>query len=88
MRYATETSNCFLTIRLLALLALSLVLPCQLYGQVAGATLSGKVSDPSGAVMPGTGVSITNTGTGITRNVTTSASGSYSRRTCWRVPTK
>jgi Carboxypeptidase regulatory-like domain len=47
------------------------------HSQVAGATLIGTVTDPSGAVIPNAQVSITNTATGITTNVTTNSAGFY-----------
>jgi hypothetical protein len=46
--------------------------------QVSGATLSGTITDPSGAIIAGAKVSITNTATGITRDVTTDSAGLYS----------
>ncbi len=46
--------------------------------QVTGATLSGTVADPSGALISGAQVSIKNTGTTITRDVTTDSGGFYS----------
>src|SRR6266849_524820 len=48
------------------------------YAQVAGATLSGTITDPSGAAINGAKVSIANKATGITRDVTTDAAGFYS----------
>jgi len=49
-----------------------------LYAQVAGATLSGTVTDQSGGVIPLAAISIRNIGTGITRTTTASAAGFYS----------
>ncbi len=46
--------------------------------QVAGATLSGVVSDVSGAVVPNAKVTIRNTGTDVVRTVTSNADGFYS----------
>jgi hypothetical protein len=46
--------------------------------QVAGATLSGTVNDPSGAVVPNAQVSARNTATGVTRAATTDSAGFYS----------
>src|SRR5713226_4577756 len=46
--------------------------------QVSGATLSGTITDPSGAVIAGAQVSIANKATGVTRAVTTDAAGLYS----------
>src|SRR5579863_7002900 len=48
------------------------------YAQVSGATLSGTITDPSGAAIAGAKVSIANKATGITRDVTTDAAGLYS----------
>ncbi|MGH9354924.1 MAG: carboxypeptidase-like regulatory domain-containing protein, partial [Terriglobia bacterium] len=45
--------------------------------QVTGATLSGTVTDPSGAVIPNAKVSIRNTSTGVIRNVTSDTAGFY-----------
>src|SRR6476659_7532906 len=45
--------------------------------QLSTAQLSGRVTDESGAVLPGVTVTATQTDTGLTRNVTTDASGTY-----------
>src|SRR5487761_12789 len=47
------------------------------YAQVAGGTLSGTITDPTGAVIPQVQVSIRNTATGITTNVVTNSAGLY-----------
>src|SRR6202166_5440197 len=59
------------------LLAVTVLLSVQGHAQVAGATVTGTVTDPSGAVIPNAQVSITNTATGITTNVTTNSAGFY-----------
>jgi hypothetical protein len=46
--------------------------------QVTGATLSGTVTDASGAVIANAQVAIKNTATGITKDATTDSAGSYS----------
>ncbi len=46
--------------------------------QVTGATLSGTITDASGAVMPGVHISIKNRATGVVRNITTDEVGFYS----------
>jgi len=46
--------------------------------QVAGANLSGTITDPTGGVIAGAEVSIQNTGTGVTRTLTTDSAGFYS----------
>ena len=46
--------------------------------QVSGATMSGLITDPSGAGIPNASVSIKNTGTGEVREVPTNGDGFYS----------
>src|ERR1700688_2304257 len=53
-------------------------LSARLGAQVVGATLSGVMTDESGAVLPGSQVTIKNSATGITRTVSTNAVGVYS----------
>ena len=43
----------------------------------ATAQISGTVKDPSGAILPGVGIKVTQTQTGITRDTVTNESGSY-----------
>src|SRR5262245_50207662 len=45
--------------------------------QVTTADLIGRVTDTSGAVLPGVTVTVTQTGTGATRSQTTSETGDY-----------
>ena len=52
--------------------------PKRAEAQVSGATLSGVVTDTSGALVPNAAITITNTDTGTTRNVTTNTEGFYS----------
>ena len=47
------------------------------YSQVVGGTLSGSVIDSSGAAVPGASVSVKNTATGVTTNITTNSQGIY-----------
>src|SRR5437870_1240007 len=67
-----------------ALLAVCFVLAFTLFpsvvahAQVTGATLSGTLTDTSGAVIPGVMVSIKNRATGVVRNVSTDEAGFYS----------
>ena len=50
-----------------------------LQAQVAGTgTIAGTISDPTGAVISGAVVTVTNTGTGLVSTQTTSAAGTYS----------
>src|SRR3984893_14079989 len=48
------------------------------YGQVAGATRSGTVTDPSCGFIPKAEVTITNVATSVTRTVSTDSAGFYS----------
>jgi len=49
----------------------------QAYAQVSGASLTGTVKDSSGGVVPKAQVAITDTSTGVTRNVVTDDAGYY-----------
>src|SRR3984893_1495324 len=60
------------------LLACALLASTAVHAQVAGATLAGTVTDDSGAAVANANVSITNTATGIIREVTTDSAGFYS----------
>jgi len=63
---------------ILAVLVVGILLPGHARAQVVGGTLSGTVTDPSGAAIPGTRISIKNVATGVTTNVTTDSAGFYS----------
>src|SRR6185437_7270356 len=54
-----------------------LCVPASTNAQVVGATLSGVVTDPSGAVIVGAQVTITNSDTAVSRVVKTDAAGLY-----------
>ena len=81
-----ESSRAFLHYRhriflgcfLLAFSVFSMTTPASLQAQVVGGTLSGTVSDKSGAVVPQAKIVITNTSTAAAHNVTTNADGFYS----------
>jgi len=62
---------------MLALLAWVTVPPSSIQAQVAGASLSGTVSDASGAALAGAKVAIENLATGVSRATTTDANGFY-----------
>src|SRR5713101_6382306 len=62
----------------LVVLTIAILSASQARAQVAGATLSGTVTDPSAAAIAGAKVSITNTATGVTRDATTDSTGFYS----------
>jgi hypothetical protein len=61
-----------------AALALGTLISVPADAQVVGATLSGTITDPSDAVIPGAQVSIKNVSTGVQSSSTTNASGLYS----------
>jgi hypothetical protein len=67
-----------ITVCACTLLACVLVVSPRIYAQVAGATLSGTVTDQSGAVVAGAQVSTKNTGTGISVTVNANSDGFYS----------
>jgi len=60
------------------ILGFCLMVSLPLHAQVAGATLSGTVTDQSGGVVPQATISLKNIATGITRSNTTSTAGFYS----------
>jgi hypothetical protein len=60
------------------MLALVVILSSSVHAQVSGATLTGTVMDASGAVIANAKISIKNTATDVTRDVTTDSSGLYS----------
>jgi Carboxypeptidase regulatory-like domain/TonB dependent receptor len=59
------------------LLVMTLLLPSVVLAQIDTGSVVGVVRDPSGAVIPGATVTLTNTTTGVTRVVTTNADGGY-----------
>lgn len=60
-------------------LTLVLVLsPTALHAQILYGSLVGNVTDPTGAAVPGAAVTITNKGTGLSRETTTNDAGEYS----------
>ena len=58
-------------------MAFLLTVSAAAFGQLSTATISGTVSDPSGAVVPGANVLFTQTDTNFTRATTTDAQGAY-----------
>jgi hypothetical protein len=59
------------------IIGLCLLVSIPLRAQVAGGTLSGTITDPSGSVVPNAAVEIKNSATGITKTITTSTEGYY-----------
>src|SRR5688572_17411971 len=60
-----------------AAVLLSLMFALNGWTQVINATLSGTVSDPSGALIPGAEITAKQTGTGVISTVNTNESGTY-----------
>jgi hypothetical protein len=65
------------TVLALGALGLSLLISTSAWAQVAGATLSGAVTDPSGAIIPQAQISIKNVATGISTTAVANADGLY-----------
>ena len=63
--------------RLLAFVVVVAATHIDLQAQVTGGTISGTVVDTSGRVIPNCSIAITNSATGISRNVTTNTDGLY-----------
>src|SRR5881396_2518862 len=61
----------------LGLIIAASLLPGSLAAQAVTGTIIGVITDSSGAVMPGASVTLTNTGTGLTRIVITDSNGEY-----------
>lgn len=72
------TRHASLATVLLALVTLHLTLAAALYAQTGAATLSGTITDSSGAVVPGVQVKITNQATNVSVETTTNRAGVYS----------
>ena len=63
------------------LAAVLLLATANAFAQVVSGNISGRVTDTSGAVIPGATVQVQNTETGFTRNIQTDAGGRYEART-------
>jgi hypothetical protein len=75
---AFQKSDCaFLCVLLILAAAFLMPWETRTYAQVVGATLSGTVTDASGAAVPNAHMSVRNTATGVTREVTVDAAGFY-----------
>src|SRR5579875_143435 len=72
-----STTNKFNARALLMALAMSALVPVWAYPQVNGATVTGTVTDSSGAVTPDVKIVIANMATGVTWNAVTNAEGFY-----------
>ncbi len=75
-KQATTAVSVLMCLALAILLSVGMNRPAA--AQVSGATLSGLITDPSGAGIPNANVSIKNAGTGEVRTVSTNGDGFYS----------
>jgi Carboxypeptidase regulatory-like domain len=73
---AVMTSRAFPGLRLLSILALSMA--ASAFGQAGRGAVSGLVTDPSGALVPGAKITLSNNATGVAQTTTTTAGGLYS----------
>ncbi len=70
--------SAFRPIQLVSVLFGLFILSCPLPAQISGTgAITGVVSDPSGAVVPGASITATDLATGLVRQVTSSSSGDY-----------
>ena len=77
MRFRLFGKKCVSPVWILVAVAVSLTVTGQAYAQVAGATLTGTVKDPSGAFIPNAQVAVRDVATGITRTVSADGAGLY-----------
>ncbi len=66
-----------LALSLLAILVITALSSPPVFAQVSGASLSGTIMDASGSAVPGAMITITDTGTTVTRNITSTSAGFY-----------
>src|SRR5580700_5043908 len=74
---ALSAGRRLLWISLLAVLGLGLVLSVPSLAQVSGGSITGTVTDPTGAVIPNATVTIVNRGTGVGQTLTTTPTGLF-----------
>ena len=77
MRFLTTRSKKRAPLFTLLVLILAMLCARPANAQVSGATLTGTVTDPSGATIPQAQIAITNASTGVTRTVSTDSAGFY-----------
>src|SRR5206468_10377398 len=63
--------------RVFLLMLVSLLLATPSFAQINNATLTGTVSDATGAVLPGVSITATNGATGVVSTVVTNEAGAY-----------
>src|ERR1700729_3884238 len=77
MQCLNATRRQFLVLQLLVVGLCAAFVASPSFGQVGGATLSGTVSDTSGAILPNAQISIKDVSTGLVRTVTADSDGLY-----------
>jgi Carboxypeptidase regulatory-like domain len=76
IQHAIKAGPAFL--RLAFLLLISAFLPVSLFAQLDTGGITGTITDPSGAVVPGAKVTLTNTGTSVAQTTQSTSTGTYS----------
>src|SRR5713226_8246082 len=66
-----------LTVRLIAIMGLAALVPASAWAQAYSSSLTGLVTDPSGAAVPAAGVKLTDVNKGYDYTAQTNESGSY-----------
>ena len=77
MRCLSAARGRFLGLQLTVIVLCAAFAASPAFGRVGGATLSGTVSDSSGAILPNAQISIRNVSTGLVRTVTSDSDGLY-----------
>jgi len=65
-------------VALLAILSVAVFLPTRSVAQLDTGGITGTVTDPTGAVVPGATITLTNTGTSISQKMQSTSTGTYS----------
>lgn len=63
--------------RILAVSLISILIPAAAFSQAGNGTITGTVTDPTGAIVAGASVQVTNTATGVTSPTQSTATGAY-----------
>src|SRR5216684_3105761 len=77
MRLKLFGEKCVSAVWILVAVAVSLTATGPAYAQAAGATLTGTVTDSSGAILSNAQVAMTDVATGVTRTVSSNSAGLY-----------
>jgi outer membrane receptor protein involved in Fe transport len=77
--FADTSGLCLSTLIFVLSFALVLIIPSRGFAQATSGTLSGTITDPSGAVIPNANVTITDADRGTTLTTTTNAEGFFTR---------